>query len=346
MNLLDKKNYNNLKNGKLRSASYYSLRIALFSYFNTYSSVQDRLEKGDEAKTIDKKASEVSAFVEDYIRLWLHLQHFFELEIKRILVQKNKLLIVDPKSNTSYYCDNVLGKRIEEKQYSSNTVGFSEALERLEYLYKKGYLSDETTKLFIGSISVLKDINKLRNMAAHRCEKVLKYSKLDALMCKTVLPFVYETMSCKDYEYMNKHLIGGKEVTEILNPFIVEGQKKLIGLKKIAYLKEIARCTPNISRFGRKLSYEKIEKLSHIRAIIDIDEGGVEEENYICPCCGEKALLKIWDVVRWEYVGDDDVPDEYIENYIEPVEDVVKLKCAYCDFTVNDFVGSFNNLLK
>lgn len=70
-----------------RDAAYYSLLIGIKAYFTTYHNVAMNLrsyQRGDE-KLINGAAQENNNYIESYINIAIHIQHFFELEIKRIL---------------------------------------------------------------------------------------------------------------------------------------------------------------------------------------------------------------------------------------------------------------------
>ena len=80
----------------------------------------------------------------------IHIQHFFELEIKRLLEKEHVLFAVEDKGNPI-----ILNKLLKNISLSSEdmknlkSVEFSEAIDRLKKLVEYGILTDEVSVLFV-----------------------------------------------------------------------------------------------------------------------------------------------------------------------------------------------------
>ncbi|WP_027218296.1 hypothetical protein [Butyrivibrio fibrisolvens] len=351
---LKKDEYFDVIEDKDQGSAYYSLNIALNSYFSTYQIVKNRLSSETvDPDTINEKVKSLPDFIEASINIWMHLQHFFELEIKRILENKNPLLIVKYSNETDRYCDNVLDIEIKESQFTRNSIEFSEAENRLIYLYKINQIEPEDidiARILTNHKAELDLINQMRNSTAHRGKRIIKYTVLDELMCTRILPFLNELLELEDYSTYNNMYGSDDKVTDLIKP-LIKGEKDEIDYQQIALFKEIARSRPNRNEFGiyGRMSEKDKQTIEQQREIIKIREcDWVEEEFRRCPCCSENALLEVNKEVDREYeeiTSDDNEKASIFPNPI-PVLGLDRLCCANCGFYVNTFVGDLHEIEK
>lgn len=64
-----------------KDAAYYSLLIGIRAYFTTYHNVAMNLRRfqKDDERRINDAAQENNNYIESYINIAIHIQHFFEL---------------------------------------------------------------------------------------------------------------------------------------------------------------------------------------------------------------------------------------------------------------------------
>lgn len=339
---------------KDQGSAYYSLNIALNSYFSTYQIVMNRLSsKTVDPDTINEKVKSLPEFIEASINIWMHLQHFFELEMKRILENKDPLLILKYSNEPDRFCDNILNIEIKESQFAKNAIEFSDAEKRLIYLVKINQIEPKdviAARILADHKDELELINQMRNSTAHRGKRIIKYTVLDELMCTRILPFLNELLELEEYSTYNNMYGSDDKVTDLIKP-LIKGEKDEIDYQQIALFKEIARSRPNRNEFGiygrmSDLDIEKIEKQKEIIKIRECD--WVEEEFRRCPCCSENALLEVENVVdyRYEEIASDDNEKASIFPNPIPVLGLGRLHCANCGFYVNTFVGDLHEIEK
>lgn len=333
------------ENDNKKGTSYYSLRIALEAYFSTYYVAKSRLEGLSDHSKIDCSISDYPPFVENSINIWMHLQHFLELEMKRILENENPLLVLNPSRNAEFFCRSIVNNDVDEIQYNENAIEFSVARERLEYLVNNRLINSDAAKVLVDHKKELVFINTMRNMTAHRGRRILKYTVLDEVMCTKILPFLYKLLLLDEYIHFNEMFDKKIKVTDLITPLLKDDESS-IDYSKIAFLKEIARNRPNKKGFSERLSAFDIQKIRHQKEIVELTEyAWIGDKFHRCPCCSKEALMEMSDIVDSEFTGDENIPEEYYENYLEPIFGVVELRCAYCGFAVNDFVGDLNSII-
>jgi hypothetical protein len=339
---------------KDQGSAYYSLNIALNSYFSTYQIVKNRLSSETvDPDTINEKVKSLSDFIEASINIWMHLQHFFELEMKRILENKDPLLILKYSNEADRFCDNILNIEIKESQFAKNAIEFSDAEKRLIYLIKINQIEPKdviAARILADHKDELELINQMRNSTAHRGKRIIKYTVLDELMCTRILPFLNELLELEEYSTYNNMYGSDDKVTDLIKP-LIKGEKDKFDYQQIALFKEIARSRPNRNEFGiygRMSAWDK-EKIEKQKEIIKIREcDWVEEEFRRCPCCSENALLEVETVVdyRYEEIASDDNEKASIFPNPIPVLGLDRLHCANCGFYVNTFVGDLHEIEK
>ena len=78
------------------NVAFYSLSIGLEEYFETYHQVcvyLSEYERDDKEKINYKAEKNGIGYIKSYLNIAIHIQHFFELETKRLL-EKEPLFII------------------------------------------------------------------------------------------------------------------------------------------------------------------------------------------------------------------------------------------------------------
>lgn len=323
-------------------AAYYSLLIGIRAYFTTYQNVAlnlRRYQRGDERR-INGAAQENNNYIESYINIAIHIQHFFELEIKRILEDEHILFAVDSKGDpliTHKMLHNMMLQYEDTEKLKS--IEFSDALSRLKKLVENNIIDDVVAKIFVDNEQLLNVINFLRNTTLHRGRKLMKYCSLDRLFAQNLLPFINEIINQPYYE-IYKQNYNKSGIYEIIDKIIFEGKKDDPDYTQIALLKEIGRCKLKLD-FLPKL--DETEDKDHIEKMIEKkmlysgnDVAKIEKK---CPCCQYNTIFAGRELVGVdiEELGDEmgngagfsvvHIPD--YESYFE---------CAWCGFKISTFV--------
>lgn len=82
------------------NVAFYSLSIGLEEYFETYHQVcvyLSEYERDDKEKINYKAEKNGIGYIKSYLNIAIHIQHFFELETKRLLEKEHVLFAVDGK---------------------------------------------------------------------------------------------------------------------------------------------------------------------------------------------------------------------------------------------------------
>lgn len=340
------------KKENIYDASFYSLKIALKAYYATYHSVKDSLDNIDctEKISIDARVikavnntneeleEDCSEYIENYMNIAIHLQHFFELEIKKLLENTQKMLSLNIKNDPILlYKILANGTELNETDYSKcKTVEFMEALTRLKKLNKEGIITDELANLFCDNECELRLINNMRNMALHKGIKIIKYCALDELMTQNILPIIRDILAIKRYEYY-KEMFNSIDGINVIEQLIQAGKRNPIDYGEIALFKEFGR-TSGLKRLTdhkyhdkQELIYDEIEKYYKIFSGTPIENAKVK-----CPCCKNNSLINIFDVV-----------DSYYEDEMPTlVHGYTRIKCVACNFSINRFIktNEYSNL--
>ena len=325
------------------NVAFYSLSIGLEEYFETYHQVcvyLSEYERDDKEKINYKAEKNGIGYIKSYLNIAIHIQHFFELETKRLLEKEHVLFAVDDKGDPIIL--NKLLKNISlnsEDTKNLKSVEFSEAIDRLKKLVENGILTDEVAILFVSNYKLLKALNNLRNTIIHRGKRIMKYCELDDFFSQYVLPFVRDVLNCHYYRW-HLNQIKSKGVYDSICKIIDEGKKATISYSKIAFQKELARC--NLFDYKSNIQKGK-EKEENIKRIIARRLSPHLDERYIkdakCPCCDNKTIFSGRDVIGFDI---DELGDEtstvggfqiiHVPIYAEYTE------CGLCGFTYNDFI--------
>lgn len=213
------------------NVAFYSLSIGLEEYFETYHQVcvyLSEYERDDKEKINYKAEKNGIGYIKSYLNIAIHIQHFFELETKRLLEKEHVLFAVDDKGDPIIL--NKLLKNISlnsEDTKNLKSVEFSEAIDRLKKLVENGILTDEVAILFVSNYKLLKALNNLRNTIIHRGKRIMKYCELDDFFSQYVLPFVRDVINCHYYRW-HLNQLKSKGVYDSICKIIDEGKKATI----------------------------------------------------------------------------------------------------------------------
>lgn len=325
----------------LKDTSYYSLVIGIGSYLKTYNSVVMSLRSyHEEESVIDNAVRGNDKYIECYLNIAIHIQHFFELEVKRILDNENRLYAVDTKGDPliTYKLLNNIEIQQEDTE-KLKFIEFSDAINRLGKLVDNNIIDDEIARLFVANKELLKGVNYLRNTTLHRGRKLMNYCALDKLFSQNLLPLIKALLD-QPYYSIYKSFFCSSGIYDVVKMIIDEGKKSTINYSQIALLKEIGRS---------KLELVLKPKLDEIKdkEYIEMTLGKKMLYNYCdvvktekqCPCCGYKTILNGRELVGYDI---DELGDEmgngsgfqiiHVPDYEEFYE------CAWCGFRVSTFI--------
>ena len=326
------------------NVAFYSLSIGLEEYFETYHRVclyLSHFERDDKERINYKVHENSTSYIKNYLNIAIHIQHFFELETKRLLENEHALFAVDDKGDPIIL--NKLLKNIQlnsEDTKSLKSVEFSEAIDRLKKLVEKGILTDAVAILFVSTYKLLKALNSLRNTIIHRGKRIMQYCELDEFFSQYVLPFVKDVLNCRYYRW-HLNQLKSKGVYDSICNIIEEGKKATISYSKIAFEKELARCNLIVDKNNIQKGKEKDE---NIKRIISRRLNPYSNEQYIkeakCPCCDNKTMFHGRDIIGFDT---DELGGEtstvggfqvvHVPIYAEYTE------CGLCGFCYNDFIN-------
>lgn len=327
--------------GENNNVAFYSLSIGLEEYFKTYRRVAIVLSRYDRnnKNSINSKTKERARYVKSYLNIAIHIQHFFEIETKRLLENQNILFAVDDKGDPI-----ILNKLInnmdltEEDTKSLKSVEFSEAIKRLKRLVEKGIITDETAKLFTDNYKLMNALNAVRNTILHRGKRIMLYCELDEFFSQAVLPLIKEVLNCQYYKWYLEEFKRNGIYDSICN-IVIEGKNSTVDYSQIAYEKEIARSKLTLKKIPINIGKEDEE---YIQKIVARRLKPYVEEKYVydnkCPCCQNRIMFHGREIIDYdiEELGDEmsslgnfqtiQIP-EYAEYY----------ECGLCGFFCTDF---------
>lgn len=322
-----------------RTISFYSLEIGLESYFSTYYSSYRDLPNytTDDKCLINSRTYESEDYIKCYMNIAIHIQHFFELETKRILEEMHPLYSLDNRGDPLLLYSILNGLELNNdimKKYKS--VEFSEAIDRLGKLVNKNIITDQVGVLFVDNIKLLKALNHLRNTISHRGKRIMQYCDLDEFFTSHLLPFIKTVLECDFYkDILSNYKING--FYDAIDKLIKEGNKTTYDYSQIALIKEIARCKKHMRPDEIESAKEDIEKKIRRRIELSVDGGHLEGEK--CPCCNNESLFLERDFIGYEYdeLGDEMSPTGGFQ-IIKIPEFFCYTQCVLCGFTYSDFI--------
>lgn len=318
------------------NTAFYSLRIALKSYFNTYHCMLEKLTYRDNTD-IDKVKLDY-AYYETYMETIVHFQHFFELITKDILEKENPLLALRYIKKPLTLHKLLNKEEITESEYNeAYSIEFSEALDTIFELVSNNRVSKESFKIISENKDILHALNNFRNRIWHRGKFILKYHSLDEFICKYILPIVNEISNLDEYRCFRHEWVYKEENklgVNILEKLIEEFKIKSVDYTKIALFKEMGRVLYNTEL---KLSHSSIDERLNILKKFE-EKHDMIFNVHTCPVCGNESLLNYYDYEEWiDELGDEMGPGgvQLISGYDE-VEKYVR--CVLCEFEVNKFI--------
>lgn len=331
----DKSMYYEDEDNGLKHIGFLSLKVALENYFNTYSSIKDRLVNNEsygftitECKDIQYNNQYCKACSETIV----HFQHFFELIIKEILEKESPLLAVRANKNNVVFHKLIKGEKIVKSDYDKlYSIEFSEALDTINDLLKEKRI-DEKFIFFKDKRDILVTLNNFRNRTWHRGMFLLRYDALDEFVGKYLLPLVRDIIDKPEYsKYKDIFMFDSKNYIniEIINELIEENKLSRVDSGKIALLKEMGRASYILKdRYDSVGSYESIiEEEGKWGFILNVQK---------CPVCGKPSLVLRCDNSEdvEELFGD---TGNYMSGKVQTKFES-DVKCMNCSFQVNKYV--------
>ncbi len=295
---------------------------------------------GNNRNYINSDTKGVVAYIRCYLNIAIHIQHFFELETKRILENEHLLYAVDDKGDPI-----ILSKLINNEALDATllaklkSVEFSEAISRLKKLVDNGVINDSVATIFVRNYKLLTALNQLRNTIIHRGKRIMKYCDLDDFFATNLLPVIKEVIEC---DYYKSILFDFKEYGyyDAICEIIKEGQKSTPDYSKIAYAKELARCKKNL--FFRNVEKGK-EDEEYVKKIAAKRTKFMFEETYLegakCPCCDNMSMFEGREMIGYDIdeLGDEMSPVGHF-RIIHIPRYVMYKECGLCGFAYTDFL--------
>ncbi len=316
-----------------------SLKIALESYFSTYSSVKYSIAQID--NSVDLGQDQIdwlhnSQYRQLYAETIVHFQHFAELVCKDLLRGEHILLSVDASNRPVLFHKLLKGEEITSSDWEDlKSIEFSEALERIQRLNAARRLPS-VLGFFTQYNHCLKSLNLLRNRIWHRGTYVLRYIALDRFITGCILPFVFDVMNLPNYVH-KVSLWKYKTLSCGIDPLVdlvTDARSGSYNLGKAAFLKELARAAyhnPILfvpeTGFGRSSLLQENARVQHQaeQAAKAAISNGNAYDIRICPVCGLHSLVLYSDT---EIEGDPSEPN-LIWSHTYAGE------CLCCSFSVN-----------
>lgn len=325
-----------------KDAAYYSLLIGIEAYLKTYYAVGMSLKSNcdDEEEWINQAAQENHKYIECYLNIAIHIQHFFELEIKRILESEHILYAVDAKGDpliTHKLLHDI--KLQSEDTENLKSVEFSDALNRLIKLVDNNIILDQVARIFVTNKELLRGINFLRNTTLHRGRRLMKYCSLDMLFAQNLLPLIKEILE-QPYYKLYKDFFCDYEVYEIIDKIILEGKESYPDYSQIALLKEIGRCKLELvsrPKLDESKDTEYIKTTIEKKMVYNCSDAIKMDKK--CPCCQNNTIFEGREFIGYNI---DELGDEMGNGagfqiiHIPEFEEYHE--CAWCGFKVSSFI--------
>ncbi len=339
-NILDNEHWMFLEDNT--DVAYYSLTIGLDEFFSTYHAIYLKLKAFDKSNRnyINEHTKDSTSYIKCYLNIAIHIQHFFELETKRILENEHKLYAVDDKGDPIILYKLLNGQTLDaEDTKELKSVEFSEAIVRLKKLVDNGIIQDEVAKILVNNFKLLRALNQLRNTIIHRGKRIMLYCDIDDLFATHLLPVIKEIIECKIHEsILSRYKDNG--YYDAICAIIAEGKSASLDYSKIAYAKEIGRCK-NILSHGiiEKGKEDKtyVEKIIAKRLKPWVEE--VHLKGVKCPCCDNEAMFEGRELIGFDI---DELGDETSSvggfRVIQIPEYAIYRECGLCGFAYTDFI--------
>lgn len=288
---------------------------------------------------IDEKASKeilVGSYARNACNAITQFQHFFELFLKDILLEHNKLLVYDASQKPELLIKLINGEKVLNSELEKmHFIECSEAILRIKALHKSGKL--DSNYLFVANyIDLFEKLNALRNRIAHRGAFIITPPALNEVFGRFVFPFINELENVKGYG--NLRLWSFNLKTRELNPFEAISKDYFNGLvdeNKIHLYKLIGAAS-----YKNKIDFDLDEVFSVINDEIREQAESIAQtladrnrtvEAIECPICGCNSFVREMDC----YVGEDEYGNEITS---EPY--VYRISCGQCGFHIENWLLS------
>jgi hypothetical protein len=282
-----------------------SLRIALMSFYRTYSSVSNSYFALDKAgKWLDNDDDYSYHYYRDYFETIVHFQHFVEIVCKDLLRKDHPLLTVDASNYPLVLYKLIHSEYVSPEELEGiRSVEFREALNRAVELGKNG-IGNSSLALFVKWREPLNQLNVLRNRLWHRGTFFLRYPALDLFIGQYILPFVMDVMEFDWYKqnkvlWHHSAILCNIDLLREIRDETAKGEK--YNRAKVAILKALGCAAYDNPLLDENL-YGEIEGTA-IQAINDLPRARAEKtalaeltnelvnKVLVCPVCGVNSLL-------------------------------------------------------
>lgn len=327
---------------KVEDMALTSLRLALKAFCSTYQSMSYGFPafRTGALQQLSEKSVFMHSFdyYENYIETVIHLHHFLELSLKKVLRREHPLLAVETQDKPDLYYKLVKGEEIGEEEYAQiNTIEFSKTLNRMKPLIvsevKAGNMQHHW---LLSEFPVLEKLNRLRNRVWHRGTYVLSYNALDIFVGKYVLPIALRlaTEELHGDGRVWKHQPLKCEV-DPLTMIIAEAQKYPYNAHKVAYLKEMGRAAyvNPLSSINAEFGLETHDYIKKAQRLAELEHSYMFKSKRLeCPVCGVDTFIAF-------SVIEDEAYDKVTGERVS-IEIFVEAECTLCTFKVYDTLGN------
>lgn len=304
----------------------YSLLGSLKSYFSTAEDLTWYMANKD--LNIEMKGLLLGSYAVDACNAITQFQHFFELLLKDILLEHNRLLVYDVSRKPELLIKLINNNEdISDAQLEKmNFIECSMAIDRVKALNDAKKL-DSKYQFIVNYFDLFKKLNNLRNSIVHRGAFIINPLALDEIFGRYVIPFVNKLDDVSNYGSIKSIAFNLDSMS--LNPFYAIAEEynntkapkvnenkihlyKLIGAA--AYKNKIDFVMDAI--FG---DYDVIREKAEKNAESLAEQNHTKAEK--CPVCGCKSFVR-------EIVYDEDKDDCYVS----------KIGCDQCGFHIENWL--------
>jgi len=322
-----------VRNNRRNNADF-SLLGSLKAYFSTAEDLDWYMSRKDCNNLSEQESKEllVGSYARDACNAITQFQHFFELFLKDILLEHNKLLVYDASQKPELLIklidnENVSDSKLENMHF----IECGEAIDRIKALKKAGKL-DAKYQFIAIFFELFEKLNRLRNRIAHRGAFIINPSALDEVFGRYVIPFVNELVGVGGYMHIKSWTFNLK--SQNLNPFdgiAKEYKNTQVNESKIHLYKLIGAAA-----YKNRIDFELDDIFGDYKEIREKAEKNAKSlaERYMtdaveCPVCGCKSFVREMDSY--------DDEDEY-GNIINSEFYVYKISCEQCGFHIEDWL--------
>lgn len=312
----------------------YSLLGALKSYFSTAEDLDWYLSRKDNNTLKDKEAKEllVGAYARDACNAITQFQHFFELFLKDILLEHNRLLVYDASQKPELLIKLINNENVSDSKLENmHFIECGEAIGRIKALNKAGRL-DPKYQFIANYFDLFEKLNTLRNRIAHRGALIINPAALDEIFGRYVIPFVNELVGVRGYMHIKTWTFNLKN--QNLNPFdaiVKEYNNALVNENKIHLFKLIGAAS-----YRNVIDYELDETLGVYKEIREKTEENAKIiagrhmiDPVECPVCGCKSFVREMDSF---YEIDDKGEEKFGYTYVD------NISCEQCGFHLDNWL--------